>query len=159
MGSLGSARARWEFTTLRTSFFTPHCQRNGPMWQACFCTRSGGLWAPGGPRDGSGSGFFVIHMPHPWGYTTGSWMPWAWGLTWSLLTSPRPNVAVRLFLLSLVLVLQVLPGHFQIAFLTQVGIMLMVVWYVLEPWICREWVEDSTTGIVLSRRTGQALAI
>ena len=107
----------------------------------------------------SASGFFVIHMPHPWGYTTGSWMPWAWGLTWSLLTSPRPNVAVRLFLLSLVLVLQVLPGHFQIAFLTQVGIMLMVVWYVLEPWICREWVEDSTTGIVLSRRTGQALAI
>ena len=107
----------------------------------------------------SASGFFVIHMPHPWGYTTGSWMPWAWGLTWSLLTSPRPTVAVRLFLLSLVLVLQVLPGHFQIAFLTQAGIVLMVVWHVLEPWLCREWVEDSATGIALARGTRQALAI
>jgi hypothetical protein len=107
----------------------------------------------------SASGFFVIHMPHPWGYTTGSWMPWAWGLTWSFLTSPRPNVPVKLFLLSLVLVLQMLPGHFQIAFLTQVGIILMVVWYVLEPWICGERVEDSATGIDLARRTGQALAI
>ncbi len=107
----------------------------------------------------SASGFFVIHMPHPWGYTTGSWMPWAWGLTWSLLSSPRPNVAGRLFLLSLVLVLQVLPGHFQIAFLTQVGTVLMVVGYVLEPVIWRERVEDSATGILLVRRTGQALAI
>ena len=30
----------------------------------------------------SASGFFVIHLPHQWGYTTGSWMPWAWGLAW-----------------------------------------------------------------------------
>ena len=34
----------------------------------------------------------------------------------------------RCFWLSLVLVLQVLPGHFQLAFCTQVGIALMVVW-------------------------------
>ena len=27
-------------------------------------------------------GFFVIHLAHQWGYTTGCWMPWAWGLTW-----------------------------------------------------------------------------
>ena len=107
----------------------------------------------------SASGFFVIHMPHPWGYTTGSWMPWAWALTWSLLTSRRMTLASRLFLLSLVLVLQVLPGHFQIAFLTQVGIVLMVVWFVLEPWICREWVEERTSGITFARRTRQALAI
>lgn len=107
----------------------------------------------------SASGFFVIHMPHPWGYTTGSWMPWAWGLTWSLLTSLRPHLALRRFLLSLTLVLQLLPGHFQIAFLTQVGIMLMVVWCMLEPWICGERVEDIATGDVLARRTGRVLVI
>ena len=33
----------------------------------------------------SASGFFVIHIPHPWGYTTASWMPWAWGHAWWLL--------------------------------------------------------------------------
>ena len=32
----------------------------------------------------SASGFYVIHLPHQWGYTTGSWMPWAWGLAWSI---------------------------------------------------------------------------
>ena len=107
----------------------------------------------------SASGFFVIHMPHPWGYTTGSWMPWAWGLTWSLLTSPRPHVALRLFLLSLVLVLQVLPGHFQIAFLTQVSIVLMLAWFVLEPWISREWAEAGTSGMIRTQRSRQVLAI
>ena len=107
----------------------------------------------------SASGFFVIHMPHPWGYTTGAWMPWAWALTWLLLTSRKMTLASRLFLLSLVLVLQVLPGHFQIAFLTQVGIVLMVVWFVLEPWIRREWVEERTSGIPFTRGTRQALAI
>ena len=55
--------------------------------------------------------------------------------------------------------LQVLPGHFQIAFLTQVGIVLMVVWFVLEPWICGEWVEERTSGIAFARGTRQALAI
>jgi hypothetical protein len=107
----------------------------------------------------SASGFFVIHMPHPWAYTTGSWMPWAWGLTWSILASPRSNLAVRLFLLSLVLVLQVLPGHFQIAFLTQVGIALMVVWFVVEPWIGRQSIEDGTSSSSFAGRTRQALAI
>ena len=81
------------------------------------------------------SGFFVIHMPHPWGYTTGCWMPWAWGLTWSLLRAATAGLAFRLLLLSLVLVLQVLPGHFQLAFLTQVGVVLMAAWCVLETWI------------------------
>ena len=32
-------------------------------------------------------GFFLIHLAHPWGYTTGCWMPWAWGLTWCCLAS------------------------------------------------------------------------
>lgn len=75
----------------------------------------------------SAGGFFAIHMPHPWGYTTGSWMPWAWGLTWSILDDRGPAPAARLLGLSLVIVLQLLPGHFQLAFFTLVGIVLMIV--------------------------------
>ena len=70
------------------------------------------------------SGFFLIHLAHPWGYTTGCWMPWAWGLGWSMIA---PGVAAKPaypFLLALVLALQLLPGHFQLAFLTQCGLLL-----------------------------------
>ena len=43
-----------------------------------------------GDRVGAGGfawaacGFFLIHLPHQWGYTAGSWMPWAWGLAWQV---------------------------------------------------------------------------
>src|SRR6185437_6465675 len=54
-------------------------------------------------------GFFVIHLPHQWGYTTGSWMPWAWGLAWGLC---RGEGGRRTALaLAAVLAVQVLPGH------------------------------------------------
>jgi hypothetical protein len=79
------------------------------------------------------SGFFVIHMPHPWGYTTGSWMPWAWGLACSMLTPGGSRRIGKVFLLSLVLVLQMLPGHFQLAFLTQFGIGLLALWFLIDP--------------------------
>ncbi len=92
------------------------------------------------------SGFFVIHMPHPWGYTTGCWMPWAWGLAWSLLTAQTAGLAFRLLLLSLVLVLQVLPGHFQLAFLTQIGIVLMAAWSVLESWLWSSRGDEQVTN-------------
>jgi hypothetical protein len=82
----------------------------------------------------SSGGFFVIHLAHPWGYTNGSWMPWAWGLGWSILEpGGRPRRWAPL-LLSLVLVLQVLPGHFQLAFQTQVTLGLMVAWSLLGRW-------------------------
>ncbi len=29
-------------------------------------------------------GFFLVHLPHHWGASTASWMPWAWGLAWSI---------------------------------------------------------------------------
>lgn len=81
----------------------------------------------------STSGFFVIHMPHPWGYTTGAWLPWAWGLAWTLPNDDEGGrTPRRLFLLTLVLVLQVLPGHFQIAFMTQAGVLAMASWVLLE---------------------------
>ncbi len=105
------------------------------------------------------SGFFVIHMPHPWGYTTGSWMPWAWGLTWSLLTVPGPGVALRALLLTLVLVLQVLPGHFQLAFLTQFGIAVMLVWFVVEASLWRGTIEDSASERPTVLKRSSVLAI
>ena len=64
-------------------------------------------------------GFFLIHLPHQWGYTVGSWMPWAWGLAWQV---GRGEGSRRTSgLLSAVLALQILPGHFQLAFVTEVG--------------------------------------
>jgi len=103
----------------------------GASWMA----RRFGVGAIGSALAGfafATSGFFVIHMPHPWGYTTGAWLPWAWGLTWSLLNDDGAGTPRRLFLLTLVLVLQVLPGHFQIAFMTQVGVLAMASWVLLE---------------------------
>ncbi|MEJ7638566.1 MAG: hypothetical protein WKF75_11475 [Singulisphaera sp.] len=78
----------------------------------------------------SASGFFVIHLPHQWGYTTGSWMPWAWGLAWSL-TSGQATRRTP-FLLALVLTLQVLPGHFQLAFTTQLSVAIVGLWAIAE---------------------------
>lgn len=75
------------------------------------------------------SGFFVIHLPHQWGYTVGSWMPWAFGLAWPLargVGTPREALG-----LSVVLAVQTLPGHFQIAFITQVGVLLLACWGLL----------------------------
>jgi hypothetical protein len=82
----------------------------------------------------SSSGFFLIHLAHPWGYTTGCWMPWAWGLGWSILAPGGRTSRAAPFLLSVVLVLQVLPGHFQLAFQTQVTLALMVLWATLGRW-------------------------
>ncbi len=62
-------------------------------------------------------GFFLVHLPHHWGATTASWMPWAWGLAWSIAAGTcRPRAALCL---AAVLTLQILPGHFQLAFITQ----------------------------------------
>lgn len=99
------------------------------------------------------SGFFVIHAPHPWGYTTGAWLPWAWGLTWSLLNDEREGAPRRLFLLTLVLVLQVLPGHFQIAFMTQAGVLAMASWMLFER------LRGAPRGVTVGRWSLAALAL
>jgi hypothetical protein len=75
-------------------------------------------------------GFFVIHITHQWGYTSASWMPWAWGLAWTLL---RGNCSRRTWLaLAAVLAIQVLPGHFQLAFITQTTVLLIGGWSLLD---------------------------
>lgn len=102
---------------------------------ACWAARVFGSGRLGAGLAGlayAASGFFVIHMPHPWGYTTGSWMPWAWGLAWLVLNHRGRGTAGRLFLLSVVLAIQVLPGHFQIAFMTQATVGMMAAWRLLE---------------------------
>lgn len=76
------------------------------------------------------SGFFVIHLPHQWGYTVGSWMPWALGLAWSLVAGQGGGQ--RACGLAAVLAIQVLPGHFQLAFITQAACLMLVVWGLVE---------------------------
>ncbi|HEV3164331.1 MAG TPA: hypothetical protein VGZ22_09900 [Isosphaeraceae bacterium] len=76
------------------------------------------------------SGFYLIHLPHHWAATTGAWMPWAWGLGWTLLSGSGCGRTVRN--LALVLALQILPGHFQLAFCTQVGLLAMALWALVE---------------------------
>ena len=90
-------------------------------------------------------GFFLVHLAHPWGYTTGCWMPWAWGLGFTMLTaSGGAAKPVYPILLALVLALQLLPGHFQLAFITQLGLALMVGWVVIGR--CVERVNSERRG-------------
>ena len=77
-----------------------------------------------------GSGLFVVHLPHPWAYTVGSWMPWVFATAWGVVdreTGSRGAAA-----LAALLALQVLPGHFQLAFITQVVVVLLALWGLIE---------------------------
>ena len=77
-------------------------------------------------------GFFLVHLAHPWSYTTGCWMPWAWGLGYRLLASGvRARRGIH-FCWRWCWRFELLPGHFQLAFLTQCGLVLMVIWAVAE---------------------------
>jgi hypothetical protein len=101
---------------------------------ACWAARQFGVSPAGAALAGfswAASGFFVIHLPHQWGYTAGSWMPWAWGLAW-VLVSGRGCWRTPL-LLALVLTIQVLPGHFQLAFYTEVCVILLSLAALAEP--------------------------
>jgi hypothetical protein len=94
----------------------------GVAWAA----RKFGTSEPGSALAGfvwATSGFFLIHLPHQWGYTVGSWMPWALGMTWQVARGEGTRRTP--WLLSSVLALQVLPGHFQIAFITQVSVLIV----------------------------------
>jgi hypothetical protein len=107
----------------------------GAFWAA----RKFGVSSPGAGLAGfswAACGFFVIHIPHQWGYTAGSWMPWAWGLAW-VLASGRGTRRTPL-LLAVVLTLQVLPGHFQLAFYTEVGVALLSLAAIVEPTLRRQ---------------------
>ncbi|MDX2038447.1 MAG: hypothetical protein SFX72_17510 [Isosphaeraceae bacterium] len=89
----------------------------------------------------TGCGFFVIHLPHQWGYTTGSWLPWVIGASRLVVTGARPIRAS--VLLAGALAMQVLPGHFQLGFISQVSCVVVMVSGLLgrfregRPWACR----------------------
>jgi hypothetical protein len=120
---------------------------------AYFAARRFGVSELGAALGGfawSTCGFFAIHLPHQWGYTTGCWMPWAWGLAWSVLRGEgKPR---DLFLLALVLTVQLLPGHFQLAFCTQVGILVLALEQAIER------VATRTGGLAAVGRTLAAVA-
>jgi hypothetical protein len=75
-------------------------------------------------------------------------MPWAWGLAWSILYSRRPCRSGRLLGLSVVLVLQLLPGHFQLGFQTLAGVAMMVAWAVAGSWFGRLRGGDESPGTI-----------
>jgi hypothetical protein len=134
----------------------------GAFWAA----RRVGISAPGSALAAfawSTCGFFMVHLAHPWGYTTGCWMPWAFGLAWCILAPGGKPRRFAPFWLSLVLVLQVLPGHFQLAFLTQAVIVLMIAWAAVEDWggrLCgRRAAEGVGLGLKMSGAGGIVLAL
>ena len=90
-------------------------------------------------------GFFWIHLSHQWSYTTACWMPWAWGLAWVSL-SEKPGRSP--FWLAMVVAVQLLPGHFQLAFITQVGIVVLVASRLLSRSI--DWRAIFRTGLAVA---------
>ena len=95
-------------------------------WGASWAARRFGTSEAGAALAGfawATCGFFLIHLPHQWAYTVGSWMPWAWGLAWSVARGEGSRRTP--YLLAAVLALQILPGHFQLAFVTEVGALVL----------------------------------
>ena len=76
------------------------------------------------------SGFNLIHLAHSWGYTAGAWLPWAWGLAWGIVRGDRPWRGA--WWLAIVLAIQATIGHFQLAFITQIGLAGMTAWGLIE---------------------------
>ncbi len=94
-------------------------------WFAYWCARGFGLSRTGAMLTGLvfvGQGFFVGHADQPWSVATGCWLPLAVLATWRWV-----NDGAWHWLLSLVLVLaiQLLAGHFQVAFFTIVTVLLL----------------------------------
>jgi hypothetical protein len=102
------------------------------------------------------SGFHIIHLPHQWGYTVGSWMPWAWGLAWPIARGDdEASRGRRSLLLSAVLALQVLPGHFQLAFETQVTVLALALWAL----VARGWRVSGREALILGVAVGRVFPL
>ncbi len=97
-----------------------------------FAARRFGVSELGATMSGiawSTSGFFLIHLPHQWSYSVGSWSPWAWGIAWASLSGTGTNRAP--LWVAAILAIQLLPGHFQLAFCTQISLLIMVITSIL----------------------------
>ncbi len=69
-----------------------------------------------------GQGFFIGHQSQQWSYTTGCWLPLAVLAVWRWLND---GAWYWLCCVTLVLAVQLLGGHFQIAFYTQLVIVML----------------------------------
>jgi hypothetical protein len=121
----------------------------GAFWMA----RRFGVSAAGAALAGfawATSGFFLIHLPHQWGYTAGSWMPWALGLGWLVVEGRGGWWAA--WLLGGLLAIQVLPGHFQLAFCTQVCLIGVALWALVDR------AEDESAGVRVRRSLALIIA-
>jgi hypothetical protein len=102
-------------------------------WFTYVCGRAFGLRPVGAMLAAlvfAGNGFFIIHFTHQWAYTAGCWTPLAVALAWKSVRPPEEGGSVpRRFGsalgLAVVLAVQMLAGHYQIAFYTQVVLCLM----------------------------------
>ena len=136
-------KVRWEFIIRRIGFCTVVFLLNSRDFELVLARELGrfgsilglrGVCAnkPGAFVSGvsfAGCGFFLIHLAHHWALTTASWLPWALGLTWAALEAHTPReTRCAAWLLSAVLALQILPGHFQLAFETQICVLIMIGW-------------------------------
>ena len=73
----------------------------------------------------AGSGFFLVHLPHHWGFTTGSWLPWIFyaGLRLAEVSGKSRLLALRwMTLLAFAMAMPVLTGHFQLGFISMVSL-------------------------------------
>ena len=80
----------------------------------------------------TGSGFFLVHLPHHWGFTTGSWLPWIFyaGLKLAQCSREDWKQSVRsMIVLAITMAMPVLTGHFQLGFISMVS--LGVWWFFL----------------------------
>jgi hypothetical protein len=111
-------------------------------WFTYFCGRTFGLRPIGAMLAGlvfAGNGFFIIHFPHQWAYTSGCWVPLAVALAWRVVAPSEAAIVSRVSSvigLAVVLAVQMLAGHFQIAFYTQMTVLLMGVACIFQQMWC-----------------------
>ena len=87
-------------------------------WFAYLCARGFRLSYPASTLAAvafMGQGFFVVNLQRPWSYTAGCWLPLAVLACWRWFGAGSWG---WWFVISVVLAMQVLAGHFQIAFQT-----------------------------------------
>ena len=69
----------------------------------------------------AGQGFLLIHSTQQWSYTASCWIPLAMLASWKWLQQRNPTALIGV---GMVLATQITAGHFQIAFYTQVMLVL-----------------------------------
>gem|GEM_PF-2786449 len=93
------------------------------------------------------SGFFLVHEPHHWGWTTGSWLPWIFLAGLRLIQSNPSTTADKLkktLILAGFIAMPVLTGHFQLGFIAMVSLGIF--------WLAMIVTLDKTTNTLMGWR-------